>query len=67
MSVSQFGRYQTTPIGDEKFLSTEQDAKVAATYLMDELPSQFKNASARHTLLVKPAKEGDAVNNAGIS
>lgn len=66
-NISQFGRYQIVPIGGEKFLSTEQNAKAAATYLMDELPKRLKSAPAKYKLLVQLAREGDAVNNGSIT
>lgn len=66
-NVNQFGRYQIVPVGGEKFLSAQQNATVAATYLMDELPKRLKKTPARYKLLVQLAKEGDAVNNGSIS
>ncbi|MDB5929416.1 MAG: Catalase related subgroup [Polaromonas sp.] len=66
-NVSQFGRYQIVPVGGEKFLTTEQNAKASANYLMDELPGRLKKRPAKFRLLLQLPKEGDAIDNGSIA
>jgi len=60
---SRFGRYQIIPLSGQQSLSTEEAAKAAPNYLMDELPARLKAAEIKYRISVQLAEKGDVIND----
>jgi len=61
-----YGRYRIEPVAGQQFLSSEDAAKAAPDYLMQELPARLKQGPVKFRISVQLAEAGDVVNDATV-
>lgn len=60
---TQYGRYRIVPVAGEQYLSSEEAAKQAPNYLMDELPARLGKQEAKYRIVLQLAGQGDSVDD----
>lgn len=60
---TRYGRYRIVPVAGEQYLTTEEAAKQAPNYLMDELPARLGKQAAKYRIVLQLAEAGDSVDD----
>lgn len=60
---TRYGRYRILPVAGAQFLSSEEAAKQAPDYLMDELPARLNKDKVHYRIQLQLAEAGDAVDD----
>lgn len=60
---TQYGRYRIIPVAGAQFLTSEEAARQAPNYLMDELPARLGTEEAKYRIVLQLAAPGDSVDD----